>query len=226
MNALQEILAPLPLVAILRGVTPDEALAIGEALIEAGFVAIEVPLNSPEPLASIRALADAFGERALVGAGTVRDPADVARIAAAGGRLVVMPHGDAAVIGAAKQRGLLCVPGVATPTEAFAALDAGADALQTVSGRGAAACRGQGLARGPAQRCLAAAGRRHPAGQHGALSRRRRERLRPRLGALQARHDARRGRAPTPAPSSMHICGLADEAPSPETASRRTCWPG
>ena len=130
MNALQEILAPLPLVAILRGVTPDEATAIGEALIEAGFVAIEVPLNSPEPLASIRVLADAFGERALVGAGTVRDPADVARIAAAGGRLVVMPHGDAAVIGAAKQRGLLCVPGVATPTEAFAALDAGADALK------------------------------------------------------------------------------------------------
>jgi 2-dehydro-3-deoxyphosphogalactonate aldolase len=130
MNTLQEILAPLPLVAILRGVTPDEALAIGEALIEAGFVAIEVPLNSPEPLASIRVLADAFGERALIGAGTVRDPADVARIAAAGGRLVVMPHGDAAVIGAAKGRGLLCVPGVATPTEAFAALDAGADALK------------------------------------------------------------------------------------------------
>jgi 2-dehydro-3-deoxyphosphogalactonate aldolase len=130
MSILQDILAPLPLIAILRGVTPDEAGAIGEALIEAGFVAIEVPLNSPEPLASIRALADAFGERALIGAGTVRDPADVARIAAAGGRLIVMPHGDPAVIGAAKQRGLLCVPGVATPTEAFAALDAGADALK------------------------------------------------------------------------------------------------
>jgi 2-dehydro-3-deoxyphosphogalactonate aldolase len=130
MNTLQEILAPLPLVAILRGVTPDEAAGIGAALTEAGFVAIEVPLNSPEPLASIRILADAFGERALVGAGTVCDPADVARIAAAGGRLVVMPHGDGAVIGAAKQRGLLCVPGVATPTEAFAALDAGADALK------------------------------------------------------------------------------------------------
>lgn len=130
MNALQDILAPLPLIAILRGVTPDEILGIGEALIDAGFVAIEVPLNSPEPLASIRLLADAFGERALIGAGTVRDPADVARIAAAGGRLVVMPHGDAAVIDAAKERGLLCVPGVATPTEAFAALDAGADALK------------------------------------------------------------------------------------------------
>jgi 2-dehydro-3-deoxyphosphogalactonate aldolase len=130
MSPLQELLAPLPLVAILRGVTPAEAGGIGEALIGAGFVAIEVPLNSPEPLASIRVLADAFGDQALIGAGTVRDPADVARIAAAGGRLIVMPHGDPAVIRAAKQRGLLCVPGVATPTEAFAALDAGADALK------------------------------------------------------------------------------------------------
>jgi 2-dehydro-3-deoxyphosphogalactonate aldolase len=130
MRPLQELLAPLPLVAILRGVTPAEAGGIGEALIRTGFAAIEVPLNSPEPLASIRVLADAFGDQALIGAGTVRDPADVARIAAAGGRLIVMPHGDPAVIRAAKQRGLLCVPGVATPTEAFAALDAGADALK------------------------------------------------------------------------------------------------
>ncbi len=130
MSALQAILAPLPLIAILRGVRPAEAMAVGEALVAAGFAAIEVPLNSPEPLASIRLLADGFGDRALIGAGTVRDPADVARVAAAGGRLIVMPHGDAGVIGAAKQRGLLCVPGVATPTEAFAALDAGADALK------------------------------------------------------------------------------------------------
>jgi 2-dehydro-3-deoxyphosphogalactonate aldolase len=130
MNSLQEILAPLPLIAILRGVTPAEVRAIGGALVDAGFVAIEVPFNSPEPLASIRLLADTFGDRALIGAGTVRDPADVARIAAAGGRLIVMPHGDPAVIRAAKERGLLCVPGVATPTEAFAALDAGADALK------------------------------------------------------------------------------------------------
>jgi 2-dehydro-3-deoxyphosphogalactonate aldolase len=130
MIPLQELLAPLPLIAILRGVTPAEVTEIGGVLVAAGFVAIEVPLNSPEPLASIRLLADGFGERALVGAGTVRDPADVPRIAAAGGRLVVMPHGDPAVIRAAKERGLLCVPGVATPTEAFAALDAGADALK------------------------------------------------------------------------------------------------
>jgi 2-dehydro-3-deoxyphosphogalactonate aldolase len=130
MNSLPELLAPLPLIAILRGVTPAEVAAIGGALVDAGFVAIEVPLNSPEPLASIRRLADACGERALIGAGTVREPSDVAHIAAAGGRLVVMPHGDPAVIRAAKERGLFCVPGVATPTEAFAALDAGADALK------------------------------------------------------------------------------------------------
>jgi 2-dehydro-3-deoxyphosphogalactonate aldolase len=130
MSLLNDLLAPLPLIAILRGVTPAEVVAIGEALVGAGFVAIEVPLNSPEPFESIRGLADAFGKRALIGAGTVRDLADVDRIAAAGGRLVVMPHGDPAVIRTARQRGLFCVPGVATPTEAFAALDAGADALK------------------------------------------------------------------------------------------------
>ena len=130
MSALQDRLAPLPLIAILRGVEPDEAVAIGQALIDAGFRAIEVPLNSPEPLRSIAALAGAFGERVLVGAGTVLDAADVERIGRAGGRLVVMPHADRAVIRAAKARGLWCLPGVATPTEAFGALAAGADALK------------------------------------------------------------------------------------------------
>jgi 2-dehydro-3-deoxyphosphogalactonate aldolase len=130
MRLLQELLAPLPLIAILRGVRPAEATGIGAVLIEAGFVAIEVPLNSPEPLDSIRKLATAFGDQALIGAGTVLDPGDVDRVADAGGRLIVMPHGDPAVIRAAKQRGLLCVPGVATPTEAFAAIAAGADALK------------------------------------------------------------------------------------------------
>jgi 2-dehydro-3-deoxyphosphogalactonate aldolase len=129
-NELQARLAPLPLVAILRGLRPDEAIAIGEALLEAGLVAIEVPLNSPEPLASIERLALAFGGRALIGAGTVLRPAAVGEVAAAGGRLVVMPHGDPAIIRAAKASGLFCVPGVATPTEAFAALAAGADALK------------------------------------------------------------------------------------------------
>ena len=85
-------LADLPLIAILRGVRPDEVVAIGEALLAAGFVAIEVPLNSPEPLASIEQLAVAFGERALIGAGTVLAPAQVAEVATAGGRLIVMPQ--------------------------------------------------------------------------------------------------------------------------------------
>jgi 2-dehydro-3-deoxyphosphogalactonate aldolase len=130
MSALAEFLAHLPLIAILRGVRPEDVVAIGGALIGAGFRVIEVPLNSPEPLASIAALATAFGERALIGAGTVLDPADVRRIADSGGRLVVMPHADLAVVRAAKAQGLLCVPGVATPTEAFGALAAGADALK------------------------------------------------------------------------------------------------
>ncbi|MFS8037100.1 2-dehydro-3-deoxy-6-phosphogalactonate aldolase [Xanthobacter sp. AM11] len=129
-------LARCPLVAILRGLTPQEAPAIGAALVEAGVFIIEVPLNSPEPLASIRLLADAFGAQALIGAGTVLSPADVEAVAQAGGRLIVMPHADVAVIGAAKARGLACTPGVATPTEAFAARAAGADALKLFPAEG------------------------------------------------------------------------------------------
>jgi 2-dehydro-3-deoxyphosphogalactonate aldolase len=129
-SALQERLASLPLIAILRGIRPAEALPIGQALIAAGFVAIEVPLNSPEPLASIAHLAAAFGDRALIGAGTVLTAEQIEQVAAAGGRLLVMPHGDPALVRAAKARGLLCVPGVTTPTEAFMALAAGADALK------------------------------------------------------------------------------------------------
>jgi 2-dehydro-3-deoxyphosphogalactonate aldolase len=105
-------------------------VAIGRVLIDAGFRALEVPLNSPAPLRSIAALAEAFGEHALIGAGTVLDPADVGRIAGAGGRLIVLPHADRGVIRAAKTADLWCVPGVATPTEAFGALGAGADALK------------------------------------------------------------------------------------------------
>jgi 2-dehydro-3-deoxyphosphogalactonate aldolase len=123
-------LTPLPLVAILRGLTPGEAIPVGHALVDAGFRVLEVPLNSPQPLDSIARLAEALGEDVLVGAGTVMSTTDVEAIAAAGGRLIVMPHADAAVIRAAKAAGLLCVPGVATPTEAFAALAAGADGLK------------------------------------------------------------------------------------------------
>ena len=123
-------LTPLPLVAILRGLRPDEAVATGRAIVEAGFRMLEVPLNSPQPIDSIALLAGALGDGVLVGAGTVMTPAQVEAVADAGGRLVVMPHADVAVIRAAKAAGLLCVPGVATPTEAFAALAAGADGLK------------------------------------------------------------------------------------------------
>jgi 2-dehydro-3-deoxyphosphogalactonate aldolase len=129
-QSLEPWLEPLPLVAILRGVRPEEVVAIGEELLEAGFRILEVPLNSPEPLESIAGLARAFGDRALVGAGTVLAPDEVAQIEEAGGRLVVMPHSDPAVVREAKRRGLVALPGVATPTEAFAALAAGADGLK------------------------------------------------------------------------------------------------
>ncbi|HZX76904.1 2-dehydro-3-deoxy-6-phosphogalactonate aldolase [Lysobacter sp.] len=123
-------LQPLPLVAILRGLTPQDALAVGTALFDAGFRVIEVPLNSPQPLDSIALLAREFGDRCLVGAGTVLTTEQVGQVKEAGGKLIVMPHGDTAVIRAAKAAELVCTPGVATPTEAFAALAAGADALK------------------------------------------------------------------------------------------------
>ncbi len=127
---LDNALSQCPLVAILRGITPDECEAVGSALVDAGFRFIEVPLNSPEPLTSIGRLAKRFGTQALIGAGTVMSAGDVERVAEAGGRVIVMPHSDAAVIKAAKQLKLICLPGVATPTEAFAAIAAGADALK------------------------------------------------------------------------------------------------
>jgi len=111
-------------------------VGIGEELVAAGFRIVEVPLNSPNPMESIRRLSEAIGDRALVGAGTVIDVDDVERVAEAGGRIIVMPHSDPAVIRAAKVRGLLCLPGVATPTEAFAALAAGADALKLFPAEG------------------------------------------------------------------------------------------
>ena len=119
-----------PLVAILRGVKPDEVLAIGEALEHQGVAIVEVPLNSPDPMASIARLAREFGDRLLIGAGTVMTAAQVSEIAASGGRLVVTPHADPVVTRAAKQHGLLAVPGFFTPAEAFAMLAAGADALK------------------------------------------------------------------------------------------------
>ena len=123
-----------PLIAILRGIQPKDVIAVGDALYEAGFRIIEIPLNSPQPLQSIQSLAEAFGDRALIGAGTVMSPDDVDRIATAGGRLVVMPHSNPEIIRQTKTRGLFSLPGVATPTEAFAALDHGADGLKMFPG--------------------------------------------------------------------------------------------
>jgi 2-dehydro-3-deoxyphosphogalactonate aldolase len=121
--------ATLPLVAILRGITPQEAEPVGDALWQAGFRLLEVPLNSPDPFDSISILAHRFPE-ACVGAGTVRTADEVRQVQEAGGTLVVSPHFDARVVGAAVQRGLVALPGVMTPSEAFAALQAGAAALK------------------------------------------------------------------------------------------------
>ncbi len=125
-----DAMTALPLVAILRGVKPEEAVGIGEALVTEGFRLIEVPLNSPQPFASIQRLATALGRKAVVGAGTVLKPGDVDAVADAGGSLIVMPHTDVEVIRRAKELKLTAVPGFATPSEAFAALNAGADALK------------------------------------------------------------------------------------------------
>jgi len=119
-----------PLIAILRDVTPTEIVPIGEALIGAGFTLIEVPLNSPEPMESITRLAAAARDRAVVGAGTVLRRADVLAVAQAGGKLAIAPNVNPGVIAAAAELGLVSLPGIATPTEAFAALDAGATALK------------------------------------------------------------------------------------------------
>jgi 2-dehydro-3-deoxyphosphogalactonate aldolase len=124
-------LAPTPLVAILRGVTPDEADSIAAVIVEAGFGAIEVPLNSPDPLVSIERL---FGDKILVGAGTVLEPHEVDDVTAAGGRLVVAPNADRAVIERAAKLELVALPGVATMTEALAALKAGASGLKLFPG--------------------------------------------------------------------------------------------
>lgn len=130
MNPIAPYLDPLPLIAVLRGIPPEEVDAVSGALVDNGFRILEVPLNSPRPFESIRMLADAHGLRCLVGAGTVLRVEDVARVRDAGGRIVVMPHGDVAIVREAKRLGMVCVPGVATLTEAFAALEAGADGLK------------------------------------------------------------------------------------------------
>jgi 2-dehydro-3-deoxyphosphogalactonate aldolase len=128
-TAFESAFAELPLVAILRGLDPDEAVAIGQALVDGGFRLIEVPLNSPQPLRSIEALARALPQ-AFVGAGTVLAAGDVRAVHAAGGRMVVAPNFDAAVVAETVRLGAVALPGVATPSEACAALAAGAAALK------------------------------------------------------------------------------------------------
>lgn len=122
--------AQCPLIGIIRGVTPDEAEATGEAILSAGIRIIEVPLNSPDPLASIERLAKRFGDQALVGAGTVLAPDQVKQVARAGGRIIVSPSTDLTVIRQTVTEGLVSSPGFFTPSEAFAAQNAGANALK------------------------------------------------------------------------------------------------
>ena len=117
-------------VAILRGIRPAEALDIGAVLVETGFRIVEVPLNSPEPYASIMKLSKQFGDKVLIGAGTVTDWEQVPKVADAGGRIIVMPHADGRIVEAARRRGLYVVPGFGTATEAFRMVEAGADAIK------------------------------------------------------------------------------------------------
>lgn len=119
-----------PIVAILRGITPDEIVPVGCALISAGIKVIEIPLNSPEPFESIRRLAVEVSGEALVGAGTVLNIADVGRVKEAGGKIIVSPNTDVKIIAATVQAGLVSIPGYFTPTEAFAAISAGAHAIK------------------------------------------------------------------------------------------------
>lgn len=134
---LRRRLGECPLVAIIRGVTPGEAEAIGEALFEAGIRIIEVPLNSPDPFASVERLARSLGERALIGAGTVLKAEDVARVRDAGGRVIVSPNTFPPVIEATAAAGLVSLPGYFTPSEAFDALRAGATGLKLFPAEGA-----------------------------------------------------------------------------------------
>ena len=129
--------AQCPLVAILRGVAPHEIDAIGDALVDAGFTLIEVPLNSPDPLDRVARLRKRFGGRAVIGAGTVLRVEDVAAVEAARGTMIISPNANLQVIAASAARGLVSLPGIATPSEAFAALDAGATALKLFPAEGA-----------------------------------------------------------------------------------------
>ena len=125
-----------PLIAILRGIKPTEVVDVAEILIEKDFKIIEIPLNSSDPIRSIELLTHYFENHAIIGAGTVLDEASIRSIAEAGAKLVVMPNGNGIVVKAAKDRGLIAIPGIATPSEAFAMIEAGADALKLFPAEG------------------------------------------------------------------------------------------
>lgn len=132
----RDALERMPVIAVLRGIAPEEAEPVGQALMDAGILIMEVPLNSPDPYRSIAIQAEKFGADAVVGAGTVLYPEQVARVADAGGKIIVSPNLNEEVVRATKRCGLISVPGVYTPSEAFRALDAGADALKLFPGDG------------------------------------------------------------------------------------------
>ena len=123
-----------PIIAILRGITPDEALAAGKELLDAGITVMEVTMNSPEPLKSLELLVEAYGSQAQIGMGTVLSAAEVEQVAKTGGKLIVSPNFNPEVVKATKDHGMASVPGCLTPTEMFAALDAGADILKLFPG--------------------------------------------------------------------------------------------
>jgi 2-dehydro-3-deoxyphosphogalactonate aldolase len=136
-DRLRQYMDQCPLIAIIRGIKPDEAEAVGDAIFDAGMRIIEIPLNSPDPLKSIEILAAKFGDRGLVGAGTVMKVGHVANVRAAGGQLIVAPNTNTDVIAATASEGLVSMPGYFTPTEAFTALNAGATALKLFPAEGA-----------------------------------------------------------------------------------------
>jgi len=132
--SIKSLLTEMPLIAILRGIKPEEAPQVAKLLIDAGFRIIEVPLNSPNPIESIRRMVHELGNQALFGAGTVTDPKSIAAVKAAGGRLIISPHLNVDIVNLTQKSKLFSIPGIATPSEAFTALAAGADALKLFPG--------------------------------------------------------------------------------------------
>ena len=179
------------LIAILRGVTPDEVIAIGDALVEAGFTLIEVPLNSPEPLDSIARLAKAFAGRAVIGAGTVLRESDVASVQAPGGTMIISPNTNVDVITATVRAGPCLAARRGHAERSVHRARGRGNSAQVVSGRRRKSCSAQCDARSAARRCSRSPGRRHHAGQFGSVVKSSRCRFRSRVCSLQARVHSR-----------------------------------